>query len=63
LAGKEIEAKAETSALKRIWRHPETARLVRSRGQVGVGRQKVERRQRSGRVLTRAVEWGEDEAG
>jgi hypothetical protein len=63
LVGKEIKAKAETSALERIWRHPETERLVRSRGRVGFVRQKLERRQGSGGVLYRAVEWGEDEPG
>ena len=54
---------AETSALERIVRHLKTERLVRSGGRVGLGRQKIEKRQRSGRVLTRTIEWGEDEVG
>lgn len=56
-------AMAETSALERIVRHLKTERLVRSGGRVGLGRQKIEKRQRSGRVLTRTIEWGEDEVG
>jgi hypothetical protein len=55
-AGEEIETNAEASALEWIWRQLETERLVRSGGRVGLGTQKIERRQRLGRVLTRAVE-------
>ena len=60
LAGKEIEAKAETSGLERIGRHFETERLVGSSGLMSLDRQKIERRQNAGRVLTRAVEQDED---
>jgi hypothetical protein len=63
LASEEIEVRAETNTLEWIWGHVDSERYVRSDRQIGLGRQKIERRQRSGKVLARAVEWGEDEAG
>jgi hypothetical protein len=63
LAGKKIEGDAKTSAFQRIWGQLETETFVQSGVRMGLGRQKIERRRRSGRVLTGTIEWREDEAG
>jgi hypothetical protein len=63
LAGKKIDADAKTSGLQLTSGQLETETFVESGGRVGPGRQKIGRSRRSGKVLARAVEWSEDEAG
>jgi hypothetical protein len=62
LAGEEIGARAETGALEWIWGGLETERPVGSGDRVCLGALKIDRRQRWGRALNRAMRLGEVEA-